>query len=70
MSKCRPRPTPTLLSLEAKGVVVEDVLVRPHVEARGEERREVVIRIPYAALLSDPDVQALFQDLVSITSEE
>ncbi len=70
MSKCRPTPAATLLRLEEKGVVVEDILIRPHAVARGDERREVVIRIPYGALLSDPEVQALFQDLVSITSED
>lgn len=66
MSKCRPKISALLESLASKGVHFEDITVMS--STRQEPTRELVIRVPYQALLSDPDVQRAFQDLLSISS--
>lgn len=62
MSKCKPTETLTLAELFSKGVRLEDVTER--------SERYVVIKIPYEALLKDPDVQRVFQEIVTISSTE
>ena len=66
MSKCKPDPKTTLLSLRDVGVVVQDV----RTITSKEESREVVIRIPYEQLRDNEDVQIAFQNLIGISTED
>ena len=64
MSKCKPSQTSTLKTLEDHDVIFQDVP-----ESNGV-KRTLRIEIPYEKLRDDPVVQAAFQDLVYITTEE
>ena len=62
MSKCKPAAGTTLAALTSKGVRLNDIIVN------GEHF--VQIEIPYDLLLSDPEVQNAFVDIVYITSDD
>lgn len=71
MSKCRPKPTATLLALENAGVSLTDITSIKKDSTRSDKtNRDVVITIPYEALRDDKDVQLAFQDLVTISTTE
>lgn len=59
MSKCRPKLAADLRALLDRGVKFEL-----------DTDLNVLLQIPYDALLKDPDVQRAFQGLVRISSEE
>lgn len=69
MSKCRPKPTPTLLALESAGVSLTDITSTKKDSTRSDAtQRNVVISIPYESLRDDKNVQIAFQDLVTIST--
>ena len=65
MSKCRPGVGGKMEALLSKGVTLEDHTVT---SSGKEPQRTVVIRIPYQALLNDPEVQTVFQGIVGIST--
>jgi len=62
MSKCKPSIGSGLATLISKDVRVS--------EQREDDIDYVVIRVPVAALATDPDVQAVFQDIVAVSALE
>ncbi len=70
MSKCRPKPTQTMLALEQYGVLMRDISESYQDAKRGGDvtDRRVVISIPYESLRDNKDVQVAFQDLVTIST--
>jgi hypothetical protein len=66
MSKCKPDPTAELANLEQYGVTFKDVTTQQH--GLHGAAREVVLSIPYEALLNNPDVQRAFQHLIRVST--
>jgi hypothetical protein len=71
MSKCRPKATEKMASLESYGVKMLDVSETARDRYMNETMtRNVVISIPYGALRENKQVQLAFQDLVTISTDE
>jgi hypothetical protein len=64
MSKCRGSGTGGGAALVQRGLLIHNV----HEESAEGTKRFVVLKIPYEALLSDPEFQHAFQDIVRITT--
>lgn len=70
MSKCKPTPRQEILSLEKYGVKLEDVSsISRDKDGVATSHRNVVITIPYESLRDVKEVQILFQDIVTISTE-